>query len=148
MFTQRWDGKIMFCFKLLRLAYGFIFFHAGIVWTQPLKVRISFRFQNLPALCEQALKYSRWFCFSRQTTRLSPRRSQVQFSAVHPTMWLEPSPHVKRVCERSACQVAGFLRVFRFSHTFQITANHQRMLRSVITWYFLQSQMKMTKNLC
>ena len=53
-------------FKLLWLALRFQtftvsitvshFFHASIVWTQPLNVRISFRFQTLPASCERGLR--------------------------------------------------------------------------------------------
>ncbi len=40
----------------------------------------------------------------------------IHFSVVHPTMLLEPSPHMKRVCQRSA-KCRGFLRLLWFHAT-------------------------------
>ena len=45
-------------FKLSRLELRFYIFCAGIVCTQPLNVRISFRFQTLPESCEPSLNQS------------------------------------------------------------------------------------------
>jgi hypothetical protein len=42
-------------FVLNYIDCGFIFFHAGIVWTQPLNVTVSYRFQTLAASCERGL---------------------------------------------------------------------------------------------